>query len=305
MQEGRTGVIELATVDEDEDGDNPNTVKLMIDYFYDSRYDASGCKTWYEYLDRKSKDSAAVVVDPEEQSHRNKRLRLSTPLDLDAGVGKVAMSDNSASAHSGRKIKHSSSTHSRRKLELVPKLPISSSPSESKTGASDVENKNLIIHAELYALGSKYQIPDLQAEVCKNFALDACKGATVDNLVQALETAFTKKLTESAIDSRFRSLVRETCVKNATRLIDHDDFITLVASTQGLALELFREAIRQRSSESTTRIRRCAGCGSLYSSACAGDACRHEWEVGGRAGYLVPWNCDIRLCGKCARDLRP
>lgn len=245
FQEGQSRVIDLASVDQDECGDNPHSIKLMIDFFYHSTYDPRDCKTWYEYLNGCNATAPITAASTEEQDDTNKP----------AGTCVQAEGKDENVANSS--------------------------------------NKKLVMHAELYALGSKYQISGLREKACDNFANDVSDEWAIDDLVKAIETTFTK-ITDS--DGRFQSIVRNACVERVAWLIDNKDFRSVVESIDGLGLQLFDDLFRQGEGFQT---RQCAMCGTFSRSKCAEETCCHGWKDGGSMGYYLPWHCDLGICSEC------
>ncbi|KAH9826501.1 hypothetical protein Tdes44962_MAKER00464 [Teratosphaeria destructans] len=163
-KEGEDGIITLqaATTDDDEDDvslDDPEAVKLMIDFLYCHDYEAP---------------VVFITVD-------------------EANIGV-----------SGQKI----------------------------TPSGDC---NTVMHAKMYALGSKYSIPSLQTVALGKFMEAASYAWNTDDFVTTIGLVYTNTPDE---DKGLRDIAARTIIKHSSTLLQRPEIESQVRSISGLAYDL-------------------------------------------------------------------
>lgn len=151
-------------------------------------------------------------------------------------------------------------------------------------------NGLLLMHAKMYALGSKYDISPLQAAALEKFEKVAKHDLDKDDLAAAIGIVFGST-PES--DTGLRSLLMQVLLDNLHNLLNHAIFVNSIDNTDGLVLQLLKEQTYRRF---TKRIA-CRVCGTSKARPCNGSSSRN------RHSY-VTCDCDEDndgCCGSCSR----
>ena len=135
----------------------------------------------------------------------------------------------------------------------------------------------LPVHAKVFALGSKYDIPHLQRRSLAKFKA-AARLWSKDELVESIPIAFNTAPDNNSL----RVAINAIITANSARLTDDSVFEDAVNGVEGLAFELFRQQTLHRRGRRT-----CLGCNLVYKSRCAVDGCppngfgeRHKCDKG-------------------------
>lgn len=284
-QEGHTGVIELKPVTNDNDeiaADDPEAVRLMIDYFYLSDYDP----------DLVTKDSSTGAADgsdvdvcskggvqqedmgcyagPEIQAKQRDEIGPEPdPLDADPAVNQAG----DPSFPTRRKKKKGKSK------QLVDGCLLPSQLRALEPTSLPVASL-LTIHARMYSIAAKYGIRPLMETAVMKFRSMASSRWDVKDLIAAIPIVY-KQISEC--EQEIREILEAMILENAHRLVSEPGFSEAIEHVDGLTLNLFRRL------GALTRYQKiCWRCDTAYVSRCALDGCRP-----------APFGHDCDLSGPC------
>jgi hypothetical protein len=106
------------------------------------------------------------------------------------------------------------------------------------TPTPDEQTSALSMHAEVYAVGAKYQIAFLQEVALDKFKQEAETHWHAEQFVEAIDITFH---VTPGNDLQLRLAVKTLSIQNYARLVDNADFAETVDCIDGLAFDLFRE----------------------------------------------------------------
>ena len=247
IKEGTTGVITLEAANDVTEGDDPNAVGLMIACLYENDYQPLPPEIT-SLLDEHDNDRDTEVVV---EAHGTKSTHEATPVDDD-------QDEMWASSKKGKKAKRKSSALRGKDStgkELSPAPPTASGKSF------------LAVHAKVFALGSKYEIPHLQTKSLAKFKA-AARLWSKDELIESIPIAFNTAPDNDSL----RIAIKAIITANSARLTDDSAFKGAVNGIEGLAFELFRLQTLHRQGQRT-----CLGCNLVYQSRCAVEGCLNHW----------------------------
>lgn len=148
----------------------------------------------------------------------------------------------------------------------------------TKAGSFATSDNNIVMHAEMYAMGSKYAIPSLQTLAAEKFKRGAELAWNTDAFSTAIALGFS---TTPDSDKGLRSIITATILNHAETLLDKPDIEDCVRNISGLSYDLLRSRILKPSSTvlcgvcnaTTTKLcRSCrkghCGCSNGYCSNC-------------------------------------
>ncbi|KAI6809619.1 hypothetical protein KC342_g18313 [Hortaea werneckii] len=286
-KEGDTGVIELRPASHYGDDaiaeDDPEAVRLMIDYFYLGDYDP-------EVI---TKDPSISATD--ENGGFQKALDYVTVNDtsmepqedckprLDSHNTNPAADQPEDAALSLKKKK--------RKGKAKHVKDVCSPPLDPHTGieesASSPVRRLLATHAKMYSIAAKYNIETLMDIAVMKFR-SAAKGIwDVQDLIAAVPIVYTQI---PECENTMRDVVEKMILEHAYKLVPEPGFKEAVEKVHGLTFGLFK-----RLGAVTRQQKVCRCCGAAYISICAIEGCRPA-PFGGY-GH----DCDLK--GPC-RDCR-
>jgi hypothetical protein len=128
------------------------------------------------------------------------------------------------------------------------------------TPTQDEQSSALSMHAELYALGAKYQIAPLQWLALNKFKQEVEAHWHTEQFIEAIDVAFR---TTSATDLQLRLTIKTLTIQHYARLVDNVDFAETVNSIDGLAFGLFEELCSH-----TETLRKCCAAASRFDRYC-------------------------------------
>ena len=267
-QGGTEKVIRLPTVGGQDEVhefgcDGPEAIKLMIDFLYSGNYEpiialseqhswnepppAPPAKSTFELIERGGvleADDFVIHVPGEEVDHAEE------PVVASSSGGPQDRTENSVDD-----ILHSAVRQTNEVFGIGP----------------------LTMHSKMYALGSKYGIPNLQALASSKFESSAKGRLGTDDLATAIPVVFGNT-TES--DDGLRSLLERVLLKNLP-------FENVIQNIDGLLLNLLKQQTQTRGNKIA-----CSMCGTSTAKACAG---RNKY-------YFMTFDCESRTyCGNCLR----
>lgn len=152
--------------------------------------------------------------------------------------------------------------------------------------ASSSGSAILSTHAKMYSLGSKYNIPSLQAVALNKFENAAKSHLDKDDFAAATRVAFG---TTPDTDNDLRALLMGVILDNMYELLRHAEFVNAINDIDGLVLELLKYQTAKRFAKRIAyRV-----CGTSMAKTCAGSSKRN-------AHSFVSCDCDSdSYCGRC------
>ncbi|KAK5162668.1 uncharacterized protein LTR77_011258 [Saxophila tyrrhenica] len=170
-KEGSTDVITLKAASDVIEGDDPSIVDLMITFLYENDYQPRLDQIALSIDEHHQDEGPGIAIEvPDSESTSNE---VQGPIDhgnpMEVGKGKKAK---------GKKNKYASL----RAQDLSEDI---NAPAARPTNAESF----LPVHAKVFALGSKYDIPHLQSRSIAKFKATACLWSK-DELTEAISIAF-------------------------------------------------------------------------------------------------------------------
>ncbi|KAI5361841.1 Putative BTB/POZ domain-containing protein [Septoria linicola] len=216
FREAMTGVVDLSGEDD------PNAVEQMIHYLY--------------YLDYMSEDC-------QRGGHFDARHRRATPKEIDfsqiedpllAQAGFYEKPASTKSTTTGGKIDQSSSLAGVGAPQYNTRDPCDDEQSDTN---DDVElGSNLVLHAQIYALGEKYDIPSLKHLAIRKFEVAAACYYDSPELADAIDFVYRSTIDT---DRGLRNVVLQM-FKLHPQLANTQDIYATIRDTPGLALDLWK-----------------------------------------------------------------
>jgi hypothetical protein len=253
--EGETGTIELEAANDPIEGDYPYAVELMIACLYTGDYDAAVQE--HEETTTKDEDGNLVVDDRESSTV--------------TAAGSIQDGDTMSEFLS---FKGKNKKKKWKKRKKVPKnllwqhrsAPLQAGPPESV----------LDLHARMFALASKYDIPQLRTVSLTKFQNETQNSWHQVGFIVAIQTAFRT----APEDNSLWNLLEKTIVHKGSQLASDYGFELVVAKIPGLAISLFRQKCHW-----TDAQRICSNCKRIFLSNCAYEGCvkeAHNCDTNGR-----------------------
>lgn len=243
------------------EGDDPFVVGLMIAFLYEND-------------DQPRIDQMTTLVD-EHHEDEEPGIGIEAPVSESPNNEILASIDKGDTwiAGKGRKAKKE------QKKSAAMRRRDSSEDMGSPPPPAAFPKKLLPVHAKVFALGSKYDIPHLQRRSLAKFKADA-RLWSKDELIESIPLAFNTTLDNSSLRVAIKVIITENCALLADDLAFED----AVNGIEGLAFELFRLQTHHSRGQ-----RICLGCNSVYESRCAVKGCpldpfsrdRHTCDKGG------------------------
>ena len=142
------------------------------------------------------------------------------------------------------------------------------SPSrETESTLTPEGDRNLVMHARLYALGSTYQIKGLKALAADKFSTAAKYAWNHASFLEAIKIVYTAT---PDTDRAMRDVIVATVQDHINILGDRKEFEQTVRSIEGLAYGLLRGRMRKSGPY-------CVVCGTSTVSYCATSNCRQQF----------------------------
>jgi hypothetical protein len=291
-------VIELKAASND-DGviaeDDPDAVRLMIDYFYLSDYDPT-------LITSASSMDAANKIDID--------------VGLEVGAQQAEVKDGETlETHLGQRDEHTPEpepvdfanpavdqaeklTLSLKKKRKKGKAKKSSredsspAPQSSVTRLEPLPVKGLLTtHVKMFNIATKYNIQPLMDIAVIKFKSIVRNSWDAQDLITAIPVAYNQT---AECDNELRDILEVMILENAHKLVMDPGFGEAVDHIDGLAWSLFR-----RLGALSRHQKICRRCGSAYVSRCALDGCRPA-PFGGHHSHH---DCDLSgPCRNCIRD---
>ncbi|KAF2724463.1 hypothetical protein K431DRAFT_198664, partial [Polychaeton citri CBS 116435] len=101
---------------------------------------------------------------------------------------------------------------------------------------------DLVLHAQLYALGDKYDIPSLKQKALLGFRSDIAKRWNILSLARATRDVFT---TTPDSDRKLRDVTAETLYAHASDVADDPGIEAVIVNLDGLAYRLWKLKSRE------------------------------------------------------------
>ncbi|KAI7321301.1 hypothetical protein KC315_g9178 [Hortaea werneckii] len=129
-----------------------------------------------------------------------------------------------------------------------------------------------IIHAKVYALGSKYQIPSLQSASLKKFEKAAVVAWATDEFVHAVHLVHS---TTPDSDKGLRDVTARVILEHEDELCNKPAMEAVVRSFDGLAYNLFKEQTKR---PKKTKGPQCLTCNKISIRYCSDNySCRRQF----------------------------
>jgi hypothetical protein len=297
-QEGQTGVIELKAANDDGDAiaeDDPDAVRLMIDYFYLSDYDPGLVTETLSTDAANNIDTDVGAKGGAQQTEVKDGGTLETQLDQrdehTPGPEPADFADHAVDRaeepifSSKRKKKKGKATKSGREDPS----PV---PQSSVIRPVSLPMKELLtMHAKMFNIAAKYNIEPLMDIAVMKFRSIARSSWDVHDLITALPIVYNQT---AECDNELRDIIEVMVLENAHKLVIDPGFGEAVGQVNGLAWKFFR-----RLGALSRHQKICRRCGCAYVSRCALDGCRPA-PFG---GYHSHHDCDLSgPCRNCIRD---
>lgn len=206
-QEGEEGVIPLKAVSYDRDVDNtgadePAVVKLMIQYFYDLDYDVDHASTSKAGSFDEGPSERAIDYAPDAYVVPDKRKKKIKGMSAWAGIDWEA--------------------------------PVT----QEEKPAYSAEG-NLVIHAKVYALGAKYDVPGLETLSLNKFAAAVSTHWDSTEFPEAVHLVYTNTADE---DRDLRTVVADAMMPNIVKVLQREEVACVVKELSMLAYDLLQRS---------------------------------------------------------------
>ena len=228
MQEGQTGIVELKSTEgecPDLGDDDPQAVKLMIDYLYLEDYDpsltpASGSSTPVESKDGCENIERTAEVAQTEDSF----VGSAHPVEDMWGL-------NMKKTKKDKKGTNRTVAPPEPEPEPEPLLPVTT------RARGDASSSFMEMHAKVFAIASKYDIKPLE-RIARQKLKDQTKCEwNIADLTAAMAIVFGQT-PESEL--KLRRILKDVVVEHAFTLVQDPGFEDAVSRIDGLAYDLFR-----------------------------------------------------------------
>lgn len=287
-------MIELEPASHDGDDaiakEDPEAVRLMIDYFYLSEYDPTLITSASPTIAANDIDTdlssevgpqQAEVEDGETlETHQGQRDKTPGPEPVDFAEPAVDQAEKSTLS---LKKKEKKGKGTAKKSSHGDSSPV---PESSVTRTASSPMKGLLtMHAKMFNIAAKYNIEPLMDVAVMKFRSIASSIWDAQDLVTAIPVVYTQT---SECDNELRDIFEVVILENAHELISDPGFGEAVDHVDGLAWSLFRRL------GALSRYQKiCRRCGSAL------DGCR----LAPFGGYHNHHSCDLKgPCRSCIRD---
>lgn len=143
------------------------------------------------------------------------------------------------------------------------------------------EQQPSVLYAELYALGSKYQIPSLQKFAYERLRNTVDRWSNAEEIFDLIEFAYAAT---PETDTELRVVSRDIFDRHAKLLIMEKRFSDLSADIDGLAVQLYRDAFFRRQTHHP-----CSGCGKDLKGECSKEnPCGHTYIEDRSNKFILP-----------------
>lgn len=257
-------MITLKAADDMTEGDDPNAIGLMITCLYQNDY---------QHLLPEN----TSLLDEHDNSE-------DTMVGVEADVSKSALEETPID-NGQDEMWVSSKKRKKAKKGAALRMKVSSEEEMSSMPPTSSEKSFLAVHAKVFALGSKYDIPHLQTKALAKFKV-AARLWSRDELVESIPIAFSTAPDNDSLRITLKAII----TANSARLTDDSAFEDAVNGIEGLAFDLFRLQALHRGGQRT-----CLRCNVVYKSNCAIGGCPRE-GFGGFERHI----CDnAGICTHC------
>jgi hypothetical protein len=228
LQEGQTGIVELRSTEgecPDLGDDDPQAVKLMIDYLYLEDYDpsltpASGSSTPVESKDGCENIERTAEVAQTEDSF----VGSAQPVEDMWGL-------NMKKTKKDKKGTNRTVAPPEPEPEPEPLLPVTT------RARGDASSSFMEMHAKVFAIASKYDIKPLE-RIARQKLKDQTKCEwNIADLTAAMAIVFGQT-PESEL--KLRRILKDVIVEHALTMVQDPGFEDAVSRIDGLAYDLFR-----------------------------------------------------------------
>lgn len=156
------------------------------------------------------------------------------------------------------------------------------------TSCSPTACHDLSLHASVYAVGEKYDLPSLKQLAVEKFQRGSKIAWENEDFYRAVQIAFT---TTSDSDKGMRNAVTEVILAHARRFANNRDMEAVVRSVDGLAYDLWKSAANVPIGPS------CSACGNVYVKEC-GRCPKFHPKKSNLTRYFVTCDCspDVECC---------
>jgi hypothetical protein len=294
-QEGHTSVIELEPASHDDNDiakDDPDAVRLMIDYFYLSDYDP-------EVITRSSStiaaDGSGAEIGPCED-FRSEAVKHDTGTEVE-----LAQADD---IQLGPETPNTDPT---RDQPDAPTLPVRKKKGKGKLKGSNVDwslslsqpgieepkslptKKLLTIHAMMYSIAAKYGVEPLMETAVVKFKSTANSKWDTHDLIASVPIVYNQN---AAQKNDMRDILEVMILEHAFRLVLEKGFREAIEQVDGLAIRLF-----ERLGAMSRHQKVCRRCGAAYVSTCLLGGCKPDPFRG------YSHDCDLKgPCRDCKRS---
>jgi hypothetical protein len=287
-QEGHTGVVELEPASQDDEAvaeDDPEAVRLMIDFFYLGDYDP-------DVITKHSSTSSANEIDSAlgtSRSPQQEAVKCDT-------VTEMAMEPRD-DTEPGLQILNADPAADQPDFQALPvkkkkkkgKVRLSNDDCSVIRDSKSLRTKNLLTtHAKMYSIAAKYNIRPLMDVAVMKFKSAANDRWDVHDLIAAVPVVYNQTV---GYEEEIRDILEVMILEHSYRLVHETGFKEALEHVDGLTFSLFK---RLGALSRHQKVCRC--CGAAFMSTCALEGCRP------RLFGDYSHDCDLKgPCRECRR----
>lgn len=293
VQEGHTGIVELKSANHDDEAvaeDDPEAVRLMIDYLYLGDYDL-------DVITKHPCTSPAVENNATLDSYGSLQQEIvkqgaSTEMGMEQREDTTLGPDpNNTDPAVHQPEVRTLSVKKKKKKGTAKQLNYGSSPLISQSGIGDSKSlpaeKPLAMHARMYSIAAKYNIRPLMDTAVMKFKSTANGVWDVQDLIAAVHIVYNQTVGH---EEELRDILEVMILEHTYKLVPETGFREAIECVEGLTFSLFR-----RMGALSRHQKVCRRCGAVFMSTCALEGCRPAPFRG------YSHDCDLK--GPC-RDCR-
>lgn len=282
-QEGHTGVVELEPASHDDEAvaeDDPEAVRLMIDFFYLGDYDPDVI-TKHSFTSSTNEIDLALGTSRSSQQEAVKcdtvtEIAMEPRDDTEPGL-QIPNADSAADQPDFQAL-------SVKKKKKKGKARLSNDDSSVIRDSKSLQTKNLLTtHAKMYSIAAKYNIRPLMDVAVMKFKSAANDRWDVHDLIAAVPVVYNQTVGH---EEEIRDILEVMILEHTYRLVHETGFKEAVEHVDGLTFSLFK-----RLGALSRQQKVCRRCGAAFMSICALEGCRPT-PFGG-------YNHDCDLKGPC------
>lgn len=267
-KEGSTGVIPLKAAEDVVEGDDPYIVGLMIAFLYENDYQPNIEPPLSSLELEENCGASGGNIEPVPSPSMCEEALVNFEPDH-------VMADDGWKPPKKNKKGKNKKTGSTKKDVSNEKISSGASPKCS-----------LAVHAKLFALGSKYDIPHLQTRSLAKFKAATQQPWSTDEFIESIPIAFNTAPDHDGL----RTAIKAIIIEYSEEFTDDSAFQTAVADIEDLAFELFKLQTHHRRGQ-----RICLECNSVYQSVCVLRGCPVD-------NFYENHTCDSRgFCANCSK----